>query len=88
MPLIAVPKSSLTPTDMQKRIQELEAQLAAKHTPQPLKLKVSAKGAVSVYNLNARFPVTLYGDQWRRLMEAKDQILAFIETNAAHLSIK
>src|SRR5262249_34513867 len=37
-----------------------------------LKFKVSGKGAVSVYGLNARFPVTLYADQWARLIAAID----------------
>jgi len=88
MALLTTPKPSGNPADMQKRIQELEAQLAAKHAPQPLKLKVSEKGGVSIYNINARFPVTLYGDQWKRLLDAKDQILAFLEVNASQLSVK
>jgi hypothetical protein len=92
MPLIATPKGTAiaapNQTDLQKRVAELEAQLAAKHAPSPLKFKVSEKGGVSVYNLNARFPVTLYADQWKRLMEASAQLLAFIDANQSRLSVK
>ena len=50
-------------------------------------LKVSAKGAVSVYGLG-RFPVTLYKEQWLRLLGLADQIKAFIEENQALLKSK
>lgn len=52
-----------------------------------LPLKVSAKGAVSVYGLG-RFPVTLYTSQMLALLDNKDAILAFIEANAASLAVK
>ena len=42
-----------------------------------LRLKVSAKGALSVYRLG-RFPVTLYKEQWARLLDAVDDIRAFL----------
>jgi hypothetical protein len=44
-----------------------------------IRLKVSEKGAVSVYGLG-RFPVTLYKEQWLRLLNMSDEIRAFIET--------
>lgn len=50
-------------------------------------MKVSAKGALSVYGLG-RFPVTLYRGQWERLLGASDDITAFIATNASALSVK
>lgn len=50
-------------------------------------LKVSEKGAVSVYGLG-RFPVTLYARQWQRLADMGADILAFIEDNREHLSFK
>jgi hypothetical protein len=53
----------------------------------PLTLKVSAKGAVSVYGLG-RFPVTLYTSQMERLLDNKAHIQAFIEANAASLMVK
>ncbi len=50
----------------------------------PLTCKVSPKGAVSVYGLQ-RMPVTLYADQWFRLLEFGEQIRAFIERHRAQL---
>ncbi len=48
-------------------------------------LKVSAKGAVSVYGLG-RFPVTLYKNQWQKLFAMQDEIKAFIIENNDLLS--
>jgi hypothetical protein len=53
-----------------------------------LTLRVSAKGAVSVYGLSAKFPTTLYASQWQRLLQKKDDIMAFIETHKSQLSSK
>lgn len=55
--------------------------------PKRMTMKVSDKGALSVYGLG-RFPVTLYRGQWERLLGAKDDIEAFIAANAATLSVK
>ncbi len=52
-----------------------------------LKLKVSEKGAISLYGLG-RFPVTLYAGQFERLLDAEDEIRAFIKANADKLSTK
>ncbi|MBL6989008.1 MAG: hypothetical protein ISR65_04495 [Bacteriovoracaceae bacterium] len=49
--------------------------------------KVSQKGAVSVYGMG-RFPVTLYKEQWQRLLERKDDILSFIDENSDSLKTK
>jgi hypothetical protein len=49
--------------------------------------KVSEKGGLSVYGLN-RFPVTLYKDQWIKLLDKKDEILEFIEENENELTTK
>jgi len=49
--------------------------------------KVSEKGAVSIYGLG-RFPVTLYGEQFPRLLAVGPQILAFIVENQGKLSTK
>jgi hypothetical protein len=49
--------------------------------------KVSEKGAVSVYGLG-RFPVTLYQEQWQKLLALSDQIKAFIEENRLKLKVK
>ncbi len=50
-------------------------------------LKVSEKGGVSVYGLG-RFPVTLYKEQWRKLLATTDEILAFIKEHDAELKAK
>jgi hypothetical protein len=50
-------------------------------------LKVSEKGGVSVYGLG-RFPVTLYQEQWAKLLAMADDIRAFIRENEAKLKKK
>jgi hypothetical protein len=50
-------------------------------------LKVSEKGGVSVYGLG-RFPVTLYKEQWAKLLSMADEIRAFIKENDARLKAK
>jgi hypothetical protein len=50
-------------------------------------MKVSEKGAVSVYGLG-RFPVTLYQEQWQKLLALSDDIKAFIEENRSKLKVK
>ena len=52
-----------------------------------LAMKVSEKGALSVYGMG-RFPVTLYKEQWLRLLAMADDIRAFIEANDANLKSK
>jgi hypothetical protein len=50
-------------------------------------LKVSEKGGVSVYGLG-RFPVTLYKEQWTKLLAMADDIRAFIKENDAKLKAR
>jgi hypothetical protein len=50
-------------------------------------LKVSEKGGVSVYGLG-RFPVTLYKEQWLKLLDMADELRAFIAENAGALKSK
>lgn len=52
-----------------------------------ISFKVSAKGALSVYGLG-RFPVTLYREQWLRLLERTDDLKAFMEEHADELTKK
>lgn len=66
---------------------ENEALKNAKDKPRNLTLKVSEKGAVSLYGMG-KWPVTLYAEQWARVFEAKAQVEAFIEENKAKLSVK
>lgn len=67
------------------RIAALEASL--KSTERKLTLKVSEKGALSLYGMG-RFPVTLYRGQWERLLAAKPEIEAFIKANDTLLAVK
>ncbi len=52
-----------------------------------IRMKVSEKGAVSIYGMG-RFPVTLYKEQWLKLLDMSDDIRAFIATNEAKLKTK
>ncbi|MGO9262737.1 MAG: hypothetical protein ACLQU1_41635 [Bryobacteraceae bacterium] len=52
-----------------------------------MSLKVSEKGALSVYGLG-RFPVTLYREQWEKLLGMSDEIRRFIHDNDARLKKK
>jgi hypothetical protein len=53
----------------------------------PMSMKVSEKGGVSVYGLG-RFPVTLYKQQWAKLLDMADEIRAFIKENESKLKTK
>lgn len=50
-------------------------------------LKVSEKGGVSVYGLG-RFPITLYKEQWLKLLDMADDIRTFISANESRLKTK
>jgi len=52
-----------------------------------ISLKVSEKGAVSVYGLG-RFPVTLYREQWTKVLDMADEIRAFITEHSTELKTK
>ncbi|HEX5606746.1 MAG TPA: hypothetical protein VFY96_09540 [Candidatus Binatia bacterium] len=55
--------------------------------PGQLRLKISEKGGLSVYGLG-RFPVTLYKEQWKRLLEHAEEIKTFLEQNEQQLKTK
>ena len=57
------------------------------HKTHGVSLKVSEKGGVSVYGLG-RFPVTLYKEQWTKLLDMADDIRAFIRENESKLKAK
>jgi hypothetical protein len=75
--------------DLQEELERLKAENAAlkARTAKGLSLKVSAKGAVSVYGLG-RFPVTLYKEQWEKLLAMSDDIHAFIGEHTSELKLK
>jgi hypothetical protein len=52
-----------------------------------LSLKVSEKGGVSLYGVG-RFPVTLYKEQWRKILDMAPEIEAFIKANESSLKAK
>lgn len=76
--------------DVQKELERLRAEneaLKAKAPSRPTGMKVSEKGGLSVYGLG-RFPVTLYKEQWLKLLDMSDDIRAFIKDNEDKLKTK
>lgn len=77
--------------DLKAELERLKAENEAlkktRKTAGSMTFKVSEKGAVSVYGLG-RFPVTLYKEQWDKLLAASDQIKAFMEENHSQLKLK
>ena len=71
--------------ELKARLSELEKQ-GARRTGS-LEFRVSEKGGVSVYGLG-RFPVTLYYEQWIRLLDQADQLREFLEQNKPSLKLK
>ncbi len=71
--------------ELKARIAELEKTQGRKRGE--LDFKVSEKGGVSVYGLG-RFPVTLYYEQWIRLLDQAEQIRDFMEENKSRLKMK
>ena len=78
--------SEPTYDELKAKLQELEKQVQSRKRG-TLDFKVSEKGGVSVYGLG-RFPVTLYYEQWIRLLDQADQIRAFLEDNKSQLKMK
>ena len=74
---------------LQAEVNRLRAENEAlkKSSSKGLSLRVSEKGGVSVYGLG-RFPVTLYREQWLRLLDMAEEIRAFINANASQLKAK
>ena len=75
--------------EMKDELERLRNENAAlkKGTSSNVRMKVSEKGAVSVYGMG-RFPVTLYKEQWLKLLDMSDQIRAFIAANETQLKAK
>ncbi len=81
--------SDMTQEQMKEELERLRAENEAlkKRSEKGLSLKVSQKGGVSVYGLG-RFPVTLYKEQWEKLLDISDEIRAFIQENESQLKTK
>jgi hypothetical protein len=75
--------------DLKSELERLRAENEAlkRTSSKGLSLRVSEKGALSVYGLG-RFPVTLYKEQWLRLLDMKEDIQAFIKQNEEQLKSK
>jgi hypothetical protein len=69
-----------------ERLQKENESLKAR-TSKGISLKVSEKGGVSVYGMG-RFPITLYKEQWIKLLDMSDDLRRFIEENAGKLKVK
>jgi len=75
-----------TKEELLARIAELEKQQGSRKRGS-LEFRVGEKGGVSVYGLG-RFPVTLYYEQWIRLLEAAEGLRSFLEENKSRLKLK
>ena len=75
-----------TKEELLARIAELEKKAEGRKRG-TLEFRVGEKGGVSVYGLG-RFPVTLYKEQWQRLLAEADNIRAFLKDNDAQLKTK
>lgn len=69
-----------------ERLRNENAQLKVK-AKSSISLKVSEKGAVSLYGMG-RFPITLYKEQWLRILESATEIKTFILENESKLKTK
>ena len=75
-----------TKEELMSRIADLEKQVSAKKT-KGIEFKIGEKGGVSLYGLG-RFPVTLYYEQWVRLLDSADALREFLEENKSKLKLK
>lgn len=75
-----------TKEELMARIAELEKSQGTRKRGS-LEFRVGEKGGVSVYGLG-RFPVTLYYEQWIRLLDSSDGLREFLEENKSRLKLK
>ena len=76
-----------TKEELLARIAELEKQASGARPKGSLEFRVGEKGGVSVYGLG-RFPVTLYYEQWVRLLDMAKDLRDFLEENKHRLKLK
>ncbi len=81
----------MSEAEMKAELERLKAENEALKKKVPgkvgISLKVSEKGAISVYGMG-RFPVTLYMEQWLKLMDMSEDIRTFIKDNESKLKKK
>jgi hypothetical protein len=80
------PMAEPTQEELLAKIAELEKQVGTKRSGK-LEFKVGEKGGMSVYGLG-RFPVTLYYEQWIRLLDAAEDLRGFMESNKSRLKLR
>lgn len=75
--------------DLKNELERLRKENAAlkKGAATGITMKVSEKGGLSVYGMG-RFPITLYKEQWLKLLDMSDDIRAFIAANEGTLKVK
>jgi hypothetical protein len=75
--------------DLKAELERLRSENAAlkKGAATGISMKVSEKGALSIYGMG-RFPVTLYKEQWLKLLDLSDEIRKFIAANEGQLKTK
>jgi hypothetical protein len=82
-------KKDMSDEETKAELERLRRENAAlkKGAAAGIRMKVSEKGAVSIYGMG-RFPVTLYKEQWLKLLDISDDIRAFIAENEPQLKTK
>ena len=79
---------AMSDEDLKAELERLRNENAAlKKGAAAIRMKISEKGAVSIYGMG-RFPVTLYKEQWLKLLDMSEDIRAFIAANEAKLKAK
>ena len=73
--------------ELKAKLAQLEKEVQTKKRSGDLSFKIGEKGGLSVYGLG-RFPVTLYYEQWNRLLGAAEDIKSFLEENKSKLKLK
>lgn len=76
--------TQVDPSELERLRAENEELKKQIEDPAPLRMKISNKGALSVYGMY-RFPTTLYKEQWLRLLDHADEIRQFIRNNDSKL---
>ena len=85
----AYEESTMADEDLRAELERLrkENEALKRGAAKGVSLKVSEKGGVSVYGLG-RFPITLYKEQWTKLLDMADDIRAFIREHEGELKSK
>ncbi|HME09590.1 MAG TPA: hypothetical protein VKG25_21205 [Bryobacteraceae bacterium] len=79
--------SDLSYEELKAKLVELQKNLPVSGDAGALYFKIAAKGGVSAYGLG-RYPVTLYYEQWHKLLDAVEPLRAFLEANKGALKMR